>query len=150
MSSKTKIEPKCPKGKILREGYERKEYVKKSGSRVPATKVPSACVKDQGKPGKTPIEQRVIPKLVKGEVSQFGYSTKDAKMKRQKALVKAVKELGKSAIQKHMVAVRTLSKNKADFDILDEDVKFLQAKFYPERLAAKKDVKKPKKPTKAW
>ena len=132
----------CEKGKIMRVGYVRKMHHRLSRSGKPvhveATYVKETCIPDVGKPGKTPVEERVIPQLKRGEVSQFGYSTKLESAERQKALVKAVRELGCSAIQKHMVALRTLNKGRPEIEkILDEDVKFLQEKCYPERFEAR-------------
>ena len=52
----------CPRGKIRRKGY-----IRKDGTRVKA-----GCVKDTGKPGKTPKGKRVLPKPKKGDLSCRG------------------------------------------------------------------------------
>ncbi len=53
---------KCPSGKIWRKGFTRKD----------GTKVKSDCVKDVGKPGKTPKAKRVLPKPKTGALSCRG------------------------------------------------------------------------------
>ncbi len=52
----------CPRGKVRRQGYTRKD----------GTRVKSGCVKDTGKPGKTPKSKRVLPKPKKGDLSCRG------------------------------------------------------------------------------
>lgn len=90
----------CPKGKIRRvsysrKGYTRKAYTNKKGSRVHSarisrTRVPSACVKDTGKPGKTPSYKKVLPKPSKNmSLSKYGYSTHKSASIRRQALKKA-------------------------------------------------------------
>lgn len=84
-------EKECPKGYILREGFERKkhyreEYTKcppnqsgcKEGEKIdiPATIVKASvteptCVPDVGKKGKTPESEQWLPKLQKGGLSQY-------------------------------------------------------------------------------
>lgn len=65
----------CPKGKIRRSSYNKKahlrrSYKRSSGKRVGSsyvsrTYVPSTCVRDTGKPGKTPSRQRILPPIGK-------------------------------------------------------------------------------------
>ena len=78
---------------------------------------------------------KLIPPLTPNLLRQFGYSLSLPEEKRQKALKHAVKELGKSEVQKHLVAVRTFNKNMPgeNFEKLDEDVKFLQMRNYPQQ-----------------
>ncbi len=52
----------CPRGKIRRKGYTRKD----------GTRVKPGCVKDTGKPGKTPKSKKVLPKPKKGDLSCRG------------------------------------------------------------------------------
>lgn len=82
---------KCPKGQILREGYEREAYTKEDGTFVEATLVPPECIKNQGKPGKGPklIQLSDVDHIL----SDHGY--KDVKSmnekKRHEVLMKVIR-----------------------------------------------------------
>jgi hypothetical protein len=71
----------CKRGYIRR-----KSYIRKDG-----TKVKSTCIKDLGKPGRTPKREKVLPKLKPGKLSKFGYETKKPAKDRRRALMKASK-----------------------------------------------------------
>lgn len=72
----------CGPGKILRRGFTRKD-----GSYV----APS-CVEDQGKPGRTPVYARILPRPEEGKLK--GWSSSQGDKKRRSALKKAVKSEG--------------------------------------------------------
>ena len=107
---------KCPSGMIVRNGYTRKGFVKKNGSRVNTIKVPSSCIKSRGLPGKTSDrykDGKGIGPLKKGELGKHGYhKVKELGIrKRRKALRGAVEEFTALTIFKKLGAIRTYSKN---------------------------------------
>ena len=69
---------RCPRGKIWRKGYTRKD----------GTKVKGDCVKDTGKPGKTPPSEKVLPKPKKGNLSCRGedWEKTDSKAERHRII----------------------------------------------------------------
>jgi len=90
----------CPIGEIRRAAY-----VRRDGSRVA-----SVCIKDVGKPGKTPSAQR-IPLSKDIELGQFGYKNllELNADERHKALTKAIKHLVTSKkITEREAAVKVL------------------------------------------
>lgn len=98
----------CPRGYIRRASYKRKSYTRKSGSRVRSARVKSNCIKMQGKHG-----LRVIPKLRKGDLSQFGYSSSASATSRHRSLAKAVKEYGALSVFRKLNAIMVLNKNRS-------------------------------------
>jgi hypothetical protein len=118
---------RCEKGKIMKKGYYRHEYTKKDGTKVKGNYVKQSCTPNKGKPGKTTSEGKVIPKLKKGELSQFGYSTHSTEDERHKALLKAVEKLSYATVIRKLNAVRTLSKADVKlFKIYSRDIENLQ------------------------
>lgn len=90
----------CPAGEIRRVAY-----VRRDGSRVA-----SACIKDVGKPGKTPSAQR-IPLSKDIDLGEFGYNkiiNLNAE-ERHKALTKAIK---------HLVTSKKITEREAAVKIL--------------------------------
>ena len=69
---------KCSSGKIWRKGFTRKD----------GTKVKGDCVKDVGKPGKTPESGKVLPKPTKGALSCGGedWEKTDSKTERHRII----------------------------------------------------------------
>lgn len=98
----------CSRGYIRHTSYKRKSYTRKNGTRVRSASVKSNCIKMQGKHG-----LKVIPKLRKGELSQFGYSSSATVLARHRALVKAVKRYGALSVFRKMNAIMVLNKNKS-------------------------------------
>ena len=92
----------CPPGKILRDGYVRRDQ-----SRVAAT-----CVKDMGKPGKTPESQKIRASVSDDiDLGAFGYKhITDLKAEeRHNALKKAINHVASSKkLSKHEAAVKVL------------------------------------------
>jgi hypothetical protein len=114
----------CPKGYILRRGYTRKfrPSVKATGFTVRrkgtvftvrpkanTVKVPPACIKNRGLPGKGPREGEGIGKLRKGELIRYGYQYRLSNSLRQAALKKAVKHFGALSVYRKLDAVAKLS-----------------------------------------
>lgn len=98
----------CKKEQIIRKAYTRKAYTRKDGTYVKETKVKKLCIKDQGKKGKGP---EIIPKLEKGDLKSFGYSSKNNDKSRHIAINKAVKKYGKDSVIRKLNAVGILTKN---------------------------------------
>lgn len=99
----------CPRGQIERAGYERKAYTKADGTRIKATYVSATCIEDKGNKGKGP---KLIPKLKKGELSEYGYHIKERLAgERRKALKKALKEYDATSVNRKLNALATLNKN---------------------------------------
>ncbi len=114
----------CPQGYIKRRGYTRrfKPSVKTSGFTVRrrgtvytvrpkanTIRVPAACIKDRGLPGKGPREGEGIGKLRKGELIKYGYQYRLSDALRQKALKKAIKRYGPLSVYRKLDAVAKLS-----------------------------------------
>lgn len=107
----------CPRGYIRRSSYTRKSYtrspytrksgVRVKGSKVSGAKVSSNCIKMRGSHG-----LRVIPKLRKGELSKFGYSSSASVAERERALRKAVKAYTAISTFRKLNALMVLNKNK--------------------------------------
>jgi hypothetical protein len=113
---------KCPKGKILRDGY----TYKRKGSKK-TIKVKPSCVKDRGKPGKG-YKVFEMPEYDKGILSDYGYSLKKNYEDRIKALKKAIKEYGKLKILRRINALRTLHKSEEKYyNKLNRDLKWIQS-----------------------
>lgn len=114
----------CPQGYIMRRGYTRKfkPSVKTSGFTVRrkgtvytvrpkanTIRVPAACIKNRGLPGKGPREGEGIGKLRKGELIKYGYQYRLSDALRQKALKKAIKRYGPLSVYRKLDAVAKLS-----------------------------------------
>jgi hypothetical protein len=114
----------CPEGYIVRRGYTRKfrPSVKESGFTVRrkgtvytvrpkanTIKVPAACIKNRGLPGKGPKEGEGIGKLRKGELIKYGYQYRLSDSLRQEALKRAIKRYGALSVFRKLDAVSKLS-----------------------------------------
>ena len=105
----SKVEPKIAVMRVIvRKGYVRQPYVRKSGTLVKAAVVKSGKISKLGLPGP---RHRVIPKLHKGLLSDLGYSAKASKKSRYEALGKAVKAYGALSVSKKLNAVYVLNRN---------------------------------------
>jgi hypothetical protein len=115
----------CPPGYIKRSPYVRRysTAVRKQGYTVkrasgktykvfPETSgryVGPSCIKDRGLPGKGVADGKAIGPLRKGELTQFGYSSKLPSDLRRLALEKAVKALGDLNVYHKLDAVAKLA-----------------------------------------
>jgi len=116
---------KCPKGYIARSPYMRrystsvrqKGYTVKRASgtvykvypKNTSLYVPPTCIKDKGLPGKGAPQGKGIAPLRKGEMTRFGYASKESVEKRRAALKKALAELGALDVFRKLDAVAKLS-----------------------------------------
>lgn len=102
---------KCPPGTILRNAY-----TTKRGTLVPAT-----CVKDMGKPGKTPMSAR-LPSLDDDlHLSEYGYHASNSEEKREAALVRAVNAMMKDKKITKSEAVRKIIRHLNLLSILQRN-----------------------------
>lgn len=130
----------CGSGKIRRKSYTRKDSKKR---------IPSACVKDMGKPGKTPKSKRVLPEPGdKLHLSRYGYSTHKSDLERQKALMKATKDEPMLSVYRRLVLLSNYQSDQAAKKTMREDVEFMKAK-YAQRKGSKKKFRKSKKSKKS-
>lgn len=126
----------CPPGQILRKGYRRRSYTRRSRSgstvRVPVTSVGPTCVPDFGQPGKGP---RVIPPLTANLLRQFGYSASANESQRHSAIDEAIEEYGPLDVYRHLRNIVTLQRwNPESHDVMLDDVKYIRNKYYPHRI----------------
>jgi hypothetical protein len=135
---KTDSKKKCKSGYILRDAYTRKT---KSGK---TTKVSSSCIKKQGRPGVKG------PKLIKmrkediGLLKNVGYELDMSKNDRHKSLDKAVRKYNALKILRHVNALRTFNKSyKEHWKRYDDDVKYLERKYFAGRHGAEKSKASP-------
>lgn len=134
---------RCPKGYIIRKGYTRKfkPGVKASGFTVRrkgtiytvrpkanSIRVPEACIKDRGLPGKGP---EGIGKLRKGELIKYGYQYRLSDSLRQSALKRAIKRYGPLSVYRKLDAVAKLSVRTAPdaSDIFSRDRNWIKSNF---------------------
>ena len=115
----------CPKGYIMRRGYTRKfrPSVKATGFTVRrkgtvytvrpkanTIRVPAACIKDRGLPGKLAPGEG-FGALRKGELKKHGYAYTEPKLVREAALRKAVAEFGALGVFRKLDVIAKLSKH---------------------------------------
>jgi hypothetical protein len=124
----------CPRGKIRRSSYKKKD----------GTSVKSTCVPDKGKKGKTPERLKVLPKFSgKLHLSQYGYSTEKLARDRRSSLKRASKKEGDLPVLRHLVLARNYSKsNKPVYQIMNKDIKYLSREYKKTKKNSKKKSKK--------
>ena len=131
--------PKCGKGEIIREGYDRKAYSKKSGSKVSAASVPPTCIQSRtGKP-----HGKLLFVLEKGALSNYGYEHVHnlSKDERRKALKRALKYIQPLSLMRRVNALYVLNKdqNPSLAKIFHGDAKWIKTtEAYQNRPTAKK------------
>lgn len=135
--------PVCKSGEIKRASYTRKAYTRKDGVRVKAVRVASGCIVGTG------TGLKVIPKLVKGELKQFGYAASGTVRSRHIALGKAIKEYGQLSVFRKLNALAVLNKNRAPSTaaIFRADTNWIKEKYRMGKSPAKKSPAK-KSPSK--
>lgn len=124
-------EPKCSKGEIMREGYKRKPYSKKSrsGSKISikSSVVAPSCIKSISKSSKA---NKNITIMEKDILHKYGY--KDVKnmpvTKRHSSLNEAVNKIKPLSVYRRLIAIATLNKNKDHglYKILREDAEYIK------------------------
>jgi hypothetical protein len=117
----------CPKGEIMRIGY---QYKRKTSKR--SIKVPTSCIQDRGKIGKGP-KLIIIPDYDIGLLGKYDYVVQHKFEDRKKSLKRAMKMESGIKVLRHLNAIRTLNKsNEKIYNKLNKDVKWLQ-KYYEKK-----------------
>lgn len=131
----------CGSGQIRRASYDRKAHSRKSyrrgstkvkASYVDRTHVPSTCVKDMGKPGKTPKSKRVLPRPgEKLHLSKYGYATHKSPSERHAALMRASKESGEPmlAVLRRLNLLANYQSDPRAKAAMREDVDYMSAQY---------------------
>ena len=104
--------PKCKSGKVLREGYSRKSYTRKSGVFVTSTKVRPGCIKAVGLSRKRGVKGTQLFILEKGTLTKYGYHSNQSIVERREALKKALKNTKPLSLYRKLNALYVLNKNK--------------------------------------
>lgn len=119
----------CPNGKIRRKSYTRSN----------GTYVPSTCVKDMGKPGRTPKRKRILPTPSDDiHLSDFGYSTKCKREQRRLSLLKASGEYDTLAILRRLNLLRNYQSNDETKKIMSSDVEYMKKIYKKNKNITKK------------
>lgn len=117
---------KCPRGYILRTGYETKKGVE----------VGPACVPDTGKPGKTPAAERILPKPEPGALK--GWSKDRPAKERRKALEKITKREGCATVIRRLTLLQNITTDKPTERLAMEDKEWLRGRGFCELKSKKK------------
>ncbi len=101
--------PKCKSGQILRAGFRRKSYTKKSGTRVKGGLVAPKCIKSRT--GRPHGQQLFV--LEKGSLATSGYKNVEnlGAADRHRALKKACKKMGALSVYRMLMAVALVNRN---------------------------------------
>ncbi len=88
--------------------------------------------------------KKIITITELGLLRKFGYNTHISKEDRHHALDKAVNEYGELKVLHRVNAIRTFNKSHlTTWRKLDNDVKYLQKKYFPKRKGSKKSSARP-------
>jgi len=136
--------PRCKSGEIIREGYKRSSYTKRSGSKVKEAWVSPKCIRSRT--GRSKGRQLFV--LEKDVLGKFGYHNLENlnETSRRNALKKALKtDLKPLSIYRRMIAIATLNKNINPnlHDIIISDAEWLKTR--PEYLNRESVKNKSKK-----
>jgi hypothetical protein len=105
--------PRCKSGQIVREGYTRKTFVKKTGTRVSRTRVAPGCIKATGLSKRRGKKGKQLFVLEKGTLTKYGYHVNLSEDARHKSLKKAMDSgLKPLSVFRKLNALYVLNKNK--------------------------------------
>jgi hypothetical protein len=104
--------PRCKSGEIVREGYTRKAFVRKTGVRVSRSKVAPGCIKATGLSKKRGTKGKQLFVLEKGTLTQYGYHANLTEDERHHALKKALDYIKPLSVYRKLNALYVLNKNK--------------------------------------
>jgi len=128
-TKKTNGPKKCPVGQTLKNAYLRKSYIRKNGSVVAESYMPSKCIKK--KKSYTKNTKKII--LKKGTLGKHGYHNIKSltNKKRHDALKKAIKELGSLSVMRKINILMIFSrKNKKLSGIYEKDKKWIYKNYH--------------------
>lgn len=137
----------CPPGKISRNSYRRKPYVRSNGTKVAGAFVPETCVPDKGKPGKTPQSRKVLPKIGKElSLRKFGYATHESNSDRHEALRAAADSTNNPLlVLRHLNLIRNYQADPTAKKIMDEDVAYMSNYYKNNYPVARQKSRKSRK-----
>ena len=104
--------PHCKKGEVVREGYTRKSFTKKSGLHFGPSRVGPGCIKAVGLSKKRGRKGKQLFTLKKGDLTRYGYHVNKSDKERHEALQEAVKHNKPLSIYRKLNALFVLNKNK--------------------------------------
>lgn len=133
---------KCPKGKIRRASFVRKNS--KTGKKV---NVKSACVPDKGAKGKTPKNKRILPQPGKEiSLSRFGYKLSKTRLARRRSLARASKTHSARKVLGRIGLLRNLTAEPGNKNKMSQDVKWMSGYYAKtEGKGSKKNSKRANK-----
>ena len=105
--------PRCKKGEVIREGYTRKAFVKKSGARIKSSKVGPGCIKATGLSKQRGTKGKQLFVLEKGTLTTYGYHANLTEEERHTALHKALANIKPLSLYRKLNALYVLNKNKS-------------------------------------
>jgi len=119
----------CKRGQIKRQSYKRSD----------GTRVKAACVKDVGKPGRTPSKKRILPAPGKDmSLRKYGYSTKKSSRQRRRSLKMASKDIGTLPVLRRTVLIANYSKwNEQTEKKMRDDIEYLKKEYKKEKNITK-------------
>jgi len=103
--------PHCKKGQIMREGYIRKSFTRKSGVHISGYEVAPKCIKATGLSKKRGKKGKQLFVLQKGELTKYGYHHDLSDEQRHDALKKALDETKPLSVYRKLIALYVLNKN---------------------------------------
>jgi hypothetical protein len=105
--------PHCGKGEIIREGYRRRSYSRKSGSSVKSARVAPGCIQARGLSKKRGSKGKQLFILEKGTLGKYGYHDVEhmSQKERHDALHRALKDMSPLSVYRKLNAVYLVNRN---------------------------------------
>ena len=123
--------PKCKIGQVVREGYTRKSFVRKSGVRISRSKVAPGCIKATGLSKTRGTKGKQLFVLEKGTLTKYGYHANLTEEERHNVLNKALVDIKPLSLYRKLNALYVLNKNKDKHlaQLYRNDANFVRASF---------------------
>lgn len=111
--SKEMGRPHCSAGQVVREGYVRKSYSKKYGSRIKSTRVAPSCIQARGLSKKRGSKGKQLFVLRSGTLGKFGYHNVEnmSREQRHRALHKALVGMSPLSVYRKLNAIYLVNRN---------------------------------------
>ena len=105
--------PRCSKGEILREGYQRRSSNKKSGSSIKSVIVAPTCIPARGLSKKRGSKGKQLFVLEKGTLGKYGYHDIEHMTQKERhiALHRALKDMSPLSVYRKLNAVYLVNRN---------------------------------------